>query len=385
MSCLQLALFWYVPFALAASAALLGEEEGKGPGFAAYHTSAVAGGYVLGAGLYLTASRRFGRLAVTWGGLATVAAAVLGMILVPPVYSVTLALAGVIGIGGMVAVTGVTVSLTYTHGRVSAPAAITGANAGASVGALLGLLVVGWMVGLGLGWRAGFGIYAFALVLVGLLAFRFHRRAPLAREVTHSSDVFTTGRLPLSYWLAWSMIAVTTTVELMLSLWVPFLLVLGDVSLEEATAAVSAMLFGMLIGRIVAFRLLPHRSSTGVYLGSIGIGVTGIALAALSISQLPGSLPAVFLCLGVGGVGLGPLYSIAMSLALTAAPAVRERAARTTWYGVLLSFGPLALLLEWSPGITTVGHALYLLPLLLLGAGLLALLLRRTARTPLRA
>lgn len=335
----QIAAFSCALYAFVPIVALLRHEQGTTYAQAAFHLTALAGGTMVGKALHRLVSHRLTRSVVIWAGLVTVAAAVLGLATLPPVYPLTLTLAGVLGLGGFVAMTGVALSLASFHEPLFGPEQITEATAASLAGALLGPFVVGSMVGLGVAWQPGLASSLVALALVAVIGWRLRHRVRSTPEPAPVPKAPATRPMPIAVSLAWLMLIQSTTVEVMLLLWVPEALMSAGLGPGQAVAAVAAILAGMLVGRIATPPLLEPHTKTTVYLGSVGVSLVGVVLAWVFIASTPVSIVPVLLSLALCGLGMGPQYPVATSLVLAVAPTKRKRAARSLAYTYLYSLG----------------------------------------------
>jgi fucose permease len=176
------------------------------------------------------------------------------------------------------------------------------------------------------------------------------------------------GRLPRSYWLAWSCLVCTASVEVCLNLWVADVMrAHSHASVGLATAAVSAIVAGMCLGRLAGSRLLLRWAAPRVLLGAVAVSAAGFALFWLA--------PVAWLAVaGLVVLGLGDSMHFPLGIALVVAHSGGQpdlAVARST-YAASLAFGvsPFALgLIADSVGPHT---AFLLVPGFLAGAGALA-------------
>src|SRR5205085_10635551 len=82
-----------------------------------------------------------------------------------------------------------------------------------------------------------------------------------------------------TYWIAWSCLLATGSVEVCLNLWVADVLrVHSHASTGTATAALSAVVGGMCVGRFVGTRVLLRSPAPQALLGALAVSAAGFAL-----------------------------------------------------------------------------------------------------------
>jgi MFS family permease len=371
----QLGLYCYFLYAFGPVVALLRDEQGVSNAAASLHSTAMAFGAMAGGAVFPVLARRFGRPRATWGCLAGVATGVLAFVALPSWYPLTLLLAGLISVCGIALVSGVVVSLSHAHGAAG-PAAISEANAMACFAGLVSPLIIGAAIGIGWGWRAGLAVLIGLIGLTAVLAWTLKIRVPEG-EVTgaHRAEKGPLGR---AYWLTWWMLVMTGAIEIVLSLWTAIALrdKLGF-SAASASAAVSAILGGMMTGRALGARIALRIRPLRLYFGALVVSALGFGLfwtAALPWIAVAG--------LFVIGLGNAMHYPLGISLALAAAPGQHERAAGVGSYGMGLSFGAGPLLLGLLADQVGAHTALLLIPAFIAAAALLAWRLSGLPRVP---
>jgi fucose permease len=184
--------------------------------------------------------------------------------------------------------------------------------------------------------------------------------------------------LPGAYWLAWTMMVMTGAVEIVLSLWT------ADVLREEisftpaaASAAVSAILLGMLVGRAAGARVALRLRPMPLYFAALGLSLLGFVVFWLATT--PGLAVAGLIIVGLGNA---MHYPLAIAVALAVAPGQADRAAGVASYGMGLSFGVGPLMLGLLADEVGAHAALLLVPVFLAGAAALAWRLSRSADSP---
>ncbi|GIH09203.1 hypothetical protein Rhe02_72700 [Rhizocola hellebori] len=373
----QLGLYAYFLYSFGPVVGFLRDEQGTSNAQASLHTSALAVGAMVGGALFPWFSQRFSRGTAMWAALCAVALAVLGFVTLPSQFPITLSLSVLVAFGGMWVISCVVVTLSQMHGA-SGPAAISEANALAVAAGFVAPLVVGWAVDMGWGWRAGLVVLIGLIGVVALVAWRMRMMALPAGEVQVAAAAQPRAALPRAYWLAWMMMVMTGTVEIVMSLWAALVLrEEAGFSAGAAAATVSAILAGMLIGRTAGARIALYVDTIPLYLGALVVSLAGFVVFWLS-----GSAWLAIVGLFVVGLGNAMHYPLAIALAITVAPGQADRAAGVSSYGMGLSFGVGPFLLGLLADEVGAHTALLLIPLFLAGAAVLALGVRSSASTP---
>ncbi|WP_155374329.1 MFS transporter [Catellatospora vulcania] len=408
---LQLGLWGYFNYGFGPIVPLLRAEQGTSAAVAGLHSTAIAVGAVAGGALYPHLSRRFGRGPVLWACQAVIAASVLGYVLLPAYFAVTIGLTILVATAGIAAIGGIVSALSERHGPAG-PAAISEANAVACAAGLAAPLIIGGAIRAGLGWRAGLALLVALIALVAVIAkikgvripsglpapapvpvlAGSGARAPLdatagpvaagreqPAEVAEPRARGERRPLPPAYWLAWGMMTVTGAVEVVLSMWTAE--VLRDqvgLSAGAATAVMSAIVGGMFVGRLAGARIALRLPSIPLYLGALVLSLAGFTV-------FWGAGSAVVAVAGLVIVGLGNAmhYPLAISLAVAAAPGQADRAAGVASYSMAVSFGAGPLLLGLVADQVGAHTAFLFIPLLIAGAAFLAWRFATTTRTPL--
>ncbi|GII21156.1 MFS transporter [Planosporangium mesophilum] len=331
----QLAAWAYFLYGFSPVVPLLRDEQHTSRAVASLHGVAFALGGLISGALLPPLVRRFGRAAVIWGGLLGVCVSAAGLLL-SHALPATLSWAALASTAGGLVVNGVTAALADHHGP-GGPAAISEANAGAAAIGVVAPLIVGSSVAAGLGWRPG--IAAVVAVVVAIAAFALLTRVRL--PAVQLQDSPATGRLPGRFWLVWASLLATGSVEVCLNLWVADVLrTHAHVSPAGATAAVSTLLGGMFVGRLVGSRLVARLPGAAVMLGALALSAVGFAIF------WPATAPWLALTgLVVTGLGIALLYPLGMALAVQHSGGQPDLAASRTSYAVGVSFGvaPFAL------------------------------------------
>jgi MFS family permease len=370
----QLSLWGFYIYGLGPVVPLLRDEQGTSTAVAGLHSTGVAVGTLLGGFLYPILSRRIGRARLSWVAIAGVAAGVIVLCTVRPLAA-TLSIVVVISVFGTILVTGVNAMLSAKHGS-AAPAALSEANA---VGAALGIvspLLIGAAVGIGFGWRPALGVEVILILGVVLAAVVGRIRLPSGGvQVT----VARRSSLSRGYWIAWTLLVFTASIEVCLSLWsADVLRSHAGMSPGAASAAVASVMVGMFLGRVVGGRLALRVAPPHLLLGAFAVSLAGFVV--FWVSPVPVIAVAGLIILGLGNA---MHYPLGIALAMAAAPDQTDRASAYTAYAIGIGFGvaPVAL----GAVADAVGDprlAFLLLPAFLALAALMAYRLRRAPATP---
>ncbi|MGN9807943.1 MFS transporter [Micromonospora sp. BQ11] len=402
----QLGLWGFFLYGFGPVVPLLRDEQGTSAAVAGLHSTGIAVGSLLGGALFAPLARRVGRGAAIWTGLAGVAAGVTAFGMARPLPA-TIAAVVVIATFGMIVISGVAVVLTARHGP-AAPAALTEANAACAGLGILAPVVIGASVDAGWGWRPVMAVEVGLIALVAV-AFRVRRRqtapataapggpvaVPASPTVTtrsaHPSPVlgrdpsstpgvkrgpFLSQRLPRAYWIAWTLMAVTGSIEVCLSLWTAD--VLRDHSgldAGAASAAVAAIVGGMFVGRLIGGRIALRFRPVPLLLGALGVSLAGFTLfwtAPVGWLAVTG--------LVVLGLGNALHYPLAISIALAVAGPAADKAAGWASYSMGVGFGIAPVALGWLADGVGPYLAFLLLPGFIATAAVLAARLGRALR-----
>jgi predicted MFS family arabinose efflux permease len=349
---------------------LLREEQGTSLTVAGLHGTALAGGALVSSFFTPALVRARGRGAALWGGLAAMCA---GIVAYTSSTALAVTLLGTLlaSIGGSTTINATAPALGEHHGTAGAAAVSEGNACAAGVG-MLGPLVVGAAVASGLGWRAGPLV---TLALVAVLALVFGR-TPIPAPHAPPPDSGGAWSLPKRYWVLWGALIASVGAEFCLALWAADEL-RGHAGLgaAAASAAVTAFVGGMALGRIVGGRLALRLPADGLLLGAVGVAGAGFALfwsSTLPVLALAGLLAT--------GLGVSLLYPLGIVLAIAASGGRPDLATARAGFGVAIAvgLGPFAL---GALGDAFGTHRAFLLvPGLLVVAAVGVLLERRTAR-----
>jgi MFS family permease len=302
----------YLLYGVGAVTAFLAVALSLSDAVAALHSSILAIG-LLGAGFLgdrldrLLGPGRAHRLAYLLLVLASVCLAT------APAFAVTLAGAGMVGLGTGLLLAHLNRTLTRGGGtlarvRMSRSALV----------AMIATLSVPVAIGLGensgLGWQVAF-VVAVALISVGFLASRY-------RVAVETQVAAVAGRLSRDYWLAWWLVVLGVSVEFSLVFWASTLVERQvGISLADATLVAAGFYAGMATSRIaLSFHVVSHRDP--ITLMRLGLA---IALAGTLLAWATGSLVPAAAGIYLGGVGTGFQYPLGVSVALSLVPGLQDR------------------------------------------------------------
>lgn len=352
-----LGAFGYVIYGFGPVVTLLREEQHTSRGVAGLHSTAFAVGILIGGAVTPKVVRRYGRPTSMWLGLAGVMAAVGALCLFRPLPA-TLAAALFIGCLATLLLAGIVSGLGQLHGR-GAPAAISEANAVACAVGAIAPLVIGAAVGAGLGWRWGLAVALVLFALVTTLGLSMGVRFPAALAPT--ADAPPSGRLPRAYWLAFLVMAVCGSVEVCVNLWSADLLrTRAGMNAGQAAAAVSAVVAGMFVGRLLGARLALWFRPTSVLLGALAVSTLGFVVFWLAAAPAFGVLGLVVI-----GLGNALHYPLAISIAMDASEGQPDLAASRSAYAMAFSFGVAPFLLGGFADLAGVRLAFLMVPAML--------------------
>ncbi|MEV4181756.1 MFS transporter [Streptosporangium canum] len=334
---LQLGTFATYLYGLSAALPMLRVDQGVSQAVAGLHGTAMAiGGILTGLALpWLT--RRIGRRAVTWLGLAGMNAGVL-LVVAGTALPVTLLGYGVAG--GMASITlyAGMAALNDHHGPAGA-AAISEANA---VGVTIGVaapFVVSLAAQTALGWRAAL---LMTPVLTALLALTMGRVWMSGREDAGAVTGPETGaRFGWRFYTAGAVLFCCVALEFCFNLWAAKLLA-DQTGLPGAVAALglTAFTLGLAAGRFAGARLALWIRPPVLLVGALALTATGWALFWLSRD------PALsYAALALSGLGVSLHFPLALSRVLDASGGRPDQATATAsiFAGVAVAVGPLLL------------------------------------------
>jgi len=372
----QLGIFGYFLYGFGPVVPLLRDEQGTSRAVASLHGTALAAAVVVGGTIFPRLVRRFGRPRVMWTGAVGIAVGAVALWAAKP-FAATMAAAFVAALAGSLLVNGVVATLSDHHGPAG-PAAISEANAVAAGVGAIAPLVVGASVAAGAGWRAGLAVLVPAVAGVALVAWIFRRR--LSGPAVHTSvgSGAGRGRLPAAYWLAWTSMVATGSVEVCLNLWA------GDelrshasVSPGVATAALSAIIGGMFVGRLFGTRLLLRFAAPRVLLGALALSAAGFTVFWVATTAWL-AIVGLLVC----GLGNALHYPLAIAIAIDHSAGQPDLAAARGGYAMGVGFGLAPFVLGSLADAAGPHRAFLLVYGLLAGAAVVVWRLLRLPPTP---
>jgi MFS family permease len=329
----QLGVFGYFLYGFGPVVPLLRDEQGTSRAVASLHGTALAVAVVVGGTIFPPLVRRFGRPPVMWTGVAGLAVGVLALWAARS-FPATMAAALLAALAGSLLVNGVVATLSDHHGATG-PAAISEANAVAAGVGAIAPLVVGATVAAGLGWRPGLAALVPAVAVLALVAWISRRRVTGPAVHMSVGSGAGRGRLPGAYWLAWTSMVATGSVEVCLNLWAGDVLrARAHVSPGVATAALSAIIGGMFLGRLVGTRLLLRFATTRVLLGALVVSAAGFTVFWLATTAWL-AVAGLLVC----GLGNALHYPLAIAIAIDHSGGQPDLAAARGGYAMGVGFG----------------------------------------------
>ncbi len=393
-------------------APILAEELGVPVGAAGLVGTALAAGMVTASVTGPLAVATFGRDLTTRLGLAWLAVLLVAIVLVPTILDGALAFGLILlliwlgATGGGTVLNASTARLSDRHKEHSAQA-ITEANAAAAWVGLLSPLLLGAALGAGLGWWLGILVCLVAALaaLAGLVLAdriehpagsqetdrRADRRAMAAVDEAYEALVpvpdvghgqARQGRLPRLFWLAMIALFAAVGTEFAITFWGSTLIRdQTGAAAGTATAALSAVVAGIAVGRTVgswlAARLGPHT----ILLAGFGLALMGFAIL-WSATVLALSVVGLF----VAGLGLATLFPLILDRGIQLSEGQPDLAMARSSLVLGLAVGGSPFLLGVLGSVVSVRTALLLVPVLVVG-GLVGVVLSKPGtaleRTPL--
>jgi hypothetical protein len=305
---------------------------------AGLHASAVAAGLIVSGFVGDSVARRIGS-----AGAARLAAGLLvaSAALIAGAAASWLTLTGCVTLG---IAAGVIMSMTNqrlaARGGRNAVVLLARANVAALLSALVAPLAIAATHELGLGGRTGLLAPLPLLVVVEWLSWRSHRGE--AQAIVQTEGVTQPAQLPQAFWRAWLVLVIGIGIEFSIVFWSSSLVGLRTgVDASRATAAAAAFLVGMIVVRLL---LASGFGASARLTSQMGLAfvVAGIGILAVWLTQ---SLAVGTIALFVAGLGVGPLYPVAIAMCLGVAPDVPLTAAAraTLASGSAILVAPFAL------------------------------------------
>lgn len=331
------------------------------------HVAAFAAGSMLGGLVSAQVERLVGRGTLLWGSAGLMGAGAVGLT-AGQTAAVTIGSVLVMGTGGGLLLVTLQAVLSDQHGDFRS-VALTEANLSASVAYIVLIGVLSLTAALHLGWRT-----ALLLSLVAPLLLWWSNRglAMAAPPVTSVAKE----PLPRPFWIAAGILVCTTAAEWCATGWgASFAEEAADVSAERAVSMMGGFFVGVLAGRTLGSRVALRIEPTRLLGYALVVSVVGFVVLWTSTAT-----PQTLLGLTALGLGIGNLFPMGMSIAVSLAPGravlAAGRAVTVTSLAVLvapLTVGAIA-------DATSLKAALLVIPLMLglAGVGLIAVV-RATA------
>jgi MFS family permease len=251
---------------------LLRHEQGTSRAVAGLHGTLLAAGALMSGGVTLPLVRRFGRRRVMLVACAITTTGLALLVLGPGPWATVPAML-VTGLGGAIGLNAVNPVLSDHHGDLGA-GAIGEANAVASTAGVVAPLGVGLSVALGLTWRGATLVTVPLLVVVAVLLVRAPAVAAFDPGVGSSEGA--QGPPPRAFWLAWGVLVACVATEFCCTFWsADQLRTHVGLGAGSASAAVSALLVGMAIGRFSSVPLTARWSVDRLLVVTIGLALAG--------------------------------------------------------------------------------------------------------------
>lgn len=333
------------------------------------------------------AVRRFGRDGAMRLGLVLLAAATASVATLPGLmggwlaYGVTLALVWAASTGGATVLNVATARLAAAHPDHSAYA-ITEANATAAWVGLFSPLLLGVALGAGFGWGVGFAICLVAVLaaLTGLVLAdrREHAtRSPSERGSTRTlaaaDELYEppedsaprtrpalADRLPRRFWVAMIALFAAAGSEFAINFWgSPLIQLQTGATTSAATAAMSASVGGIAVGRTVGSRITHHFGPHRTLLGGFVLTIGGFAILWLAVT-----LPVAVAGLFVAGLGLATLFPLVLDRGLLLSDDQPDLAMARASLVLGLAIGGAPFLLGALGSVVSVRTAMLLVPLI---------------------
>lgn len=335
---LQLGVFATYLYGLSAALPLLRLDQGVSQAVAGLHGTAMAvGGIVTGLAMPRL-TRRIGRRAVTWTGMAGMSVGTLLVAAAPTTLPITLLGYGIAsGLASLTLYSAMAV-LDDHHGPAG-PAAISEANAACVIVGIGVPFVVSAAAQSAFGWRVALVVPA---VLTGLLALFMGRVwVPERGKVATGTAPEATARFGWPFHLAVAVLFCCVAMEFSFNLWAAKLF--SDqtgLSAAVAATAVAAFTTGLAAGRLAGGRLALLVPPTRLFIGALLVTAVGWAIFWLSTDPVFS-----YAGLAVSGLGISLHFPMALSRVLAASGGRLDQASAVAsiFSGLAVGSGPFLL------------------------------------------
>ena len=331
------------------------------------HLAAFAAGSIVAG---LSSSRLelvVGRKRLLWSAAALFGVGTVGLT-AAPVVAATLGAILAMGFAGGLLLTTIQATLADHHGELRT-VALTEANVAASVAYVVLIGAFSLSAALGLDWRAALLVSLLVPALTGWVS----RDLPIEAV---APEVETDVALPAAFWVAVAVLMSVTAAEWCVTAWgATFVDDEVGVSTDTAVSMMAGYFAGVVVGRTLGSWLARRHEPARLL--AIALGVTAVGFVVL----WPAAAPAqAVVGLALLGLGLGNLFPMALSVAVSLAPGraglASGRAVTMTSLAILLAPLTVGALAD----ATSLKTALGVVPVLLvLAAGGMAGVRRATA------
>lgn len=324
----QLGTYGWFIYAFGPALTLLRDEQGFSRTIGGLHGTALATGALLSALFVAALAARFGRVRLIWVGMALLCVGVITLTTFT-VLTWTLVGAFVASLGGSLVVTCCATVLSAAHGPGGA-AAITEANAVAAGVGTLAPLAVGASLALG-SWRPAVLVVVPAVLVLALVG----RGMPPVRDRAPARVGGSASRLSRRYWVSWVVVTAGIGVEFCLILWAADLLhQRADLSRATSSAAVTALVLGMFVGRTAGGRLALRLPLDRLLYGALALNAVGFAL--FWSSTVPAlAVTGLLAC----GLGVALYFPLGLARAIDASAGRPDQASARVGLGAALASG----------------------------------------------
>nr|WP_277350310.1 MFS transporter [Nonomuraea sp. FMUSA5-5] len=343
----MLSAFATFVYGLSAAVPLLRADQGTSATVAGLHGTAMAAGTVAAGLLLPLLTRRYGRRATSWAGLAGMNAGLLTVFASDALPLTLLGYAVAGGFGSAMLYTAMA-ALSDHHGSAGA-AALSEANAVAVVAGMamtFGLSVVGQSA---LGWRAALLVTpVLSVLLVVTMGRVWPAGSPTGRPTgpeaastgaDAAGDPSTSGGW--RFHLAGAVLFCCVALEFTFTLWAAGLLALSTgLSPAAAATGLTAFIAGMAAGRFAGAQLALRLPPVPLFAGALGL-----TLAGWLVFWLSGHLVLSYAGLVICGLGAALHFPLALAALIAASGDRADRAAAASpiWAGAAMAIGPLVL------------------------------------------
>jgi fucose permease len=317
------------------------------------HVAAFAAGSLVAGLVSSRLEQLVGRPPLLWSSAGVLALGTVGLV-AGQVVAATVGAILVMGLGGGLLLATVQASLTDHH-RERRTVALTEANVAASVSYVVLIGAFAAAAALGVDWRAALLVS----LLVPAATWWPNRRLDIDLAAPAHDDERV--RLPGAFWVAAGVLMCVTAAEWCVTAWgATFTDDEVGVSTDTAVTLMAGYFAGVLVGRTLGSRLARRHDPARLLVGALCVAAVGFVVF------WPSTTPAqAVLGLALLGVGIGNLFPMALSVAVSLAPghsgAASGRAVTMTSLAVLLA--PLTV--GAVADATSLKAALVVVPLLL--------------------